>query len=91
MVEFYGALLYLCRLATFETELSGMSGKLLEGIRSADQSVELAVHDRPARLADGYYPVPRVNVDHLANPNRQPLRTARRFSTFGGPATRSWF
>ena len=43
-----------------------MSGELLEKIRSADQSVELAVRDMPAQPADGYYPLPRGNVGHLA-------------------------
>jgi len=47
-----------------------MSGKLVEGIRRADQSVELAVRagsgsDR-GRPADGSYPLPRVQVGHLA-------------------------
>ncbi len=45
-----------------------MSGKLLGELRSADQSVRLAVRDMPEEPADGYYPLPRVNVGHLAEP-----------------------
>jgi DNA repair protein RadC len=45
-----------------------MSGKLLEAIRSADESVELAIRGVPEGRGDGYYPVPRVNVGHLAEP-----------------------
>ena len=47
-----------------------MSGKLVDGIRSADQSVELAVRagsgGDPGRPADGSYPLPPVQVGHLA-------------------------
>ena len=45
-----------------------MSGKLLQEIRGADRSVELAVRDLPERSADGDYPVPRENLRHLAEP-----------------------
>jgi DNA repair protein RadC len=45
-----------------------MTGKLLEEIRAADHSVELAVRDMRERPADGSYPLPRVNVGYLAEP-----------------------
>jgi DNA repair protein RadC len=66
-----------------------MSGKLLEGIRRADQSVELAVRDRPERPADGYYPLPRANVGHLAEAEPAAFEddsSIQHFSRSGNPA-----
>jgi DNA repair protein RadC len=66
MVEFIPIFVYLCAWQPLEIELTGMSGKLLEEIRGADQSVELAVRDWPEKPAEGCYPFPRGNVGHLA-------------------------
>jgi DNA repair protein RadC len=70
-----------------------MGGKLLEEIRGADQSVELAVRDSPEGLperpADGSYPLPRVSVGHLAEPKPAVFEdhcTIQHFSRSGNPA-----
>jgi DNA repair protein RadC len=70
-----------------------MSGKLLEQIRSTDQSLELAVRDmpedHPERPPDRSYPSPPVSVGHLAEPKSAALEdphSLRRFSRSANPA-----
>ena len=66
-----------------------MSGKLVEEIRSADQSVELALRDMRERSAEGYYPVPRAKAHHLAEPEPAAFEdrsTLQYFQRSGNPA-----
>jgi DNA repair protein RadC len=60
-----------------------MSGKLLQEIRGADQNVELAVCDWPEKPAEGCYPFPRGNPDHLAE--SKPAAFFRDLSTLQYP------
>ena len=66
-----------------------MSGKLLEQIRGADQSVELAARDGPEKPAQGNYPLPHGNVGHLAESEPaaffEDLSTFRYSHRFGNP------
>jgi DNA repair protein RadC len=70
-----------------------MSGKLLQEIRSADQSVASALRDvpegGPARPTDGCYPVSEAAVGHLAESEPVAFEhrsSNQRFSRFGNPA-----
>ena len=66
-----------------------MSGKLLEQIRGADQSVERAARHGPEKPAQGNYPLPCGNVGHLAESEPaaffEDLSTLRYSHRFGNP------